>query len=200
MIRDESRQYAIIDPSPRRVAVCQLTSALARPMKAVIRAAKQTSSRLYSALAWRPSSSRHDDVVVDKRQVYKKNEKQKSCGSVNAKKKMGSLILLRCGESTWTKTGRFTGWADPDLVADGVLEMEHASRLLLSEGYEPDMCYTSRLKRAVKSTWIVLNGLNAVYLPVYKSWRLNERHYGALTGLKKMDAARELGSEVVQAW
>ncbi|KAL7517719.1 hypothetical protein ACHAWX_002617 [Stephanocyclus meneghinianus] len=73
-------------------------------------------------------------------------------------------------------------------------------RLLLSEGYEPDIIYTSRLKRAVKSTWSILNTLNTPYLPVYKSWRLNERHYGALTGLKKMDAAKELGVEVVQAW
>ena len=74
------------------------------------------------------------------------------------------------------------------------------TRLLLSEGYEPDILYTSRLKRAVKSTWTILNALNAPYLPVYKSWRLNERNYGALTGLKKMDAAKELGMEVVQAW
>jgi 2,3-bisphosphoglycerate-dependent phosphoglycerate mutase len=75
-----------------------------------------------------------------------------------------------------------------------------AARLLLSEGYEPDIIYTSRLTRAVKSTWTVLNELNAPYLPVYKSWRLNERNYGALTGLKKMDAAKTLGVEVVQAW
>lgn len=115
-------------------------------------------------------------------------------------KKPGSLILLRCGESKWTKTGRFTGWADPDIIKPGILEMEHAARLLLSEGYEPDIIYTSRLTRAVKSTWAVLNELNAPYLPVYKSWRLNERNYGALTGLKKMDAAKELGVEVVQAW
>jgi 2,3-bisphosphoglycerate-dependent phosphoglycerate mutase len=138
--------------------------------------------------------------AVKQRSNGTKKEKRKTNDTTNPKKKMGSLILLRCGESTWTKTGRFTGWADPDLVAEGVLEMEHASRLLLSEGYEPDIIYTSRLKRAVKSTWIVLNGLGAVYLPVYKSWRLNERNYGALTGLKKIDAARELGSEVVQAW
>jgi bisphosphoglycerate-dependent phosphoglycerate mutase family 1 len=72
--------------------------------------------------------------------------------------------------------------------------------LLLSEGYEPDIVFTSRLKRAVKSTWTILNALNAPYLPVYKSWRLNERNYGALTGLKKMDAAKELGMGVVQAW
>ncbi|KAL7534622.1 hypothetical protein ACHAXR_006840 [Thalassiosira sp. AJA248-18] len=114
--------------------------------------------------------------------------------------KPGSLVLLRCGESEWTKTGRFTGWADPDLVREGVLEIEHAGRLMLSEGYEPDIIYTSRLKRAVKSTWTILNSLNSPYLPVFKSWRLNERNYGALTGLKKLDAANELGMEVVQAW
>ena len=74
------------------------------------------------------------------------------------------------------------------------------SRLLLSEGYEPDILYTSRLKRAVKSTWTILNALQSSYLPVYKSWRLNERNYGALTGLKKIDAANELGFDVVQAW
>ena len=90
--------------------------------------------------------------------------------------------------------------ADPDIIKPGILEMEHAARLLLSEGYEPDIIYTSRLTRAVKSTWTVLNELNAPYLPVFKSWRLNERNYGALTGLKKMDAAKELGVEVVQAW
>jgi 2,3-bisphosphoglycerate-dependent phosphoglycerate mutase len=72
--------------------------------------------------------------------------------------------------------------------------------LLLSEGYEPDIIYTSRLKRAVKSTWTILNALDMPFLPVYKSWRLNERNYGALTGLRKMDAARELGVGVVQAW
>ena len=74
------------------------------------------------------------------------------------------------------------------------------NRLLLSEGYEPDILYTSRLKRAVKSTWTILNALQSSYLPVYKSWRLNERNYGALTGLKKIDAANELGFDVVQAW
>ena len=76
----------------------------------------------------------------------------------------------------------------------------HSNRLLLSEGYEPDILYTSRLKRAVKSTWTILNALQSSYLPVYKSWRLNERNYGALTGLKKIDAANELGFDVVQAW
>lgn len=73
-------------------------------------------------------------------------------------------------------------------------------RLLLSQGYEPDIIYTSRLKRAVKSSRVIMNAMDTPYLPVYKSWRLNERNYGALTGLKKAEAARELGVEVVQAW
>ena len=73
-------------------------------------------------------------------------------------------------------------------------------RLLLSEGYEPDVVFTSRLKRAVKSTWTLLNAISAPYLPVYKSWRLNERNYGGLTGLSKMAAAKGLGVDVVQAW
>ena len=73
-------------------------------------------------------------------------------------------------------------------------------RLLLSEGYEPDVVFTSRLKRAVKSTWTLLNAISAPYLPVYKSWRLNERNYGGLTGLSKMAAAKVLGVDVVQAW
>ena len=185
MIREESLQYAIIDPSPREVAWQKTVSAIVRPMKSLNRAVRQVSS---SASASGNESKKSS------------SSSSSTATTTNTKKKMGSLILLRCGESSWTKTGRFTGWADPDLVTEGILEMEHASRLLLSEGYEADIIYTSRLKRAVKSTWIVLNGLGAVYLPVYKSWRLNERHYGTLTGLKKMDAARELGSEVVQAW
>lgn len=124
----------------------------------------------------------------------------RSGNAKSSSKQPGQLILLRCGESEWTKNGRFTGWADVDLVEEGVLEIEHAARLLLSEGYEPDILYTSRLKRAVKSTWTILNALQSSYLPVYKSWRLNERNYGALTGLKKIDAANELGFDVVQAW
>jgi len=151
-VRDESRQYSIIDRRPKWQKPLRL---LSKPLKKVL---------------------------------------------TSKPKKPGSLILLRCGESKWTKTGRFTGWADPDIIQPGILEMEHAARLLLSEGYEPDIIYTSRLTRAVKSTWAVLNELNAPYLPVYKSWRLNERNYGALTGIKKMDAAKELGVDVVQAW
>lgn len=157
-------------------------------------------SRQYSIIDRRPKWQRalRKPVKLLTKPISKVINKSKVLR--NKPTKPGSLILLRCGESKWTKTGRFTGWADPDIIQPGILEMEHAARLLLSEGYEPDIIYTSRLTRAVKSTWTVLNELNAPYLPVYKSWRLNERNYGALTGLKKMDAAKELGVEVVQAW
>lgn len=117
-----------------------------------------------------------------------------------AKKKPGALILLRCGESTWNANQTFTGWADPDLTAAGYQECEHAARLLLAQGYSPDVVYTSRLKRAVRSAWTVLAEMDSQYLPVYKSWRLNERSYGALTGLSKKETAKELGADVVQAW
>ena len=92
------------------------------------------------------------------------------------------------------------GWADPDLSADGVREVEHAARLLLEGGWDIDLVFTSRLKRAIRSAWIILQELNEVYLPVFKSWRLNERMYGALTGLSKLQTADKLGSELVQEW
>ena len=117
-----------------------------------------------------------------------------------AKKNPGALILLRCGESTWNANQTFTGWADPDLTAAGYQECEHAARLLLAQGYSPDVVFTSRLKRAVRSAWAVLAEMDSQYLPVYKSWRLNERSYGALTGLSKKETAKELGADVVQAW
>lgn len=114
--------------------------------------------------------------------------------------KRGALILLRCGESTFNANQTFTGWADPDLTSEGIQECEHAARLLLAQGYSPDVVYTSRLKRAVRSAWTVLAEMDSQYLPVYKSYRLNERSYGALTGLSKKETAKELGADVVQAW
>ena len=92
------------------------------------------------------------------------------------------------------------GWADPDLSERGVREVEHAARLLLEEGFQIDMAYTSRLTRAIRSTWILLQEMDRVYLPVYKSWRLNERMYGALTGLSKVKTAEEVGVAKVQEW
>jgi 2,3-bisphosphoglycerate-dependent phosphoglycerate mutase len=112
----------------------------------------------------------------------------------------GILILVRHGESTWNANKTFTGWADPDLSERGYREVEHAARLLLEGGYEIDVVFTSRLKRAIRSTWIILQEMNNVYLPVFKSWRLNERMYGALTGLGKKATADTLGHELVQEW
>lgn len=112
----------------------------------------------------------------------------------------GTLILVRHGESQWNANKTFTGWADPDLSAQGYREVEHAARLLVEGGYNVDIVFTSRLKRAIRSSWILLRELNEVYLPVFKSWRLNERMYGALTGLSKTETAELLGAELVQEW
>jgi len=112
----------------------------------------------------------------------------------------GTLILVRGGESLWNVNGTFTGWADPDLSPKGKQECEHAGRLLLQQGFEPDVVYTSRLKRAIHSSWVILHEINAIYLPVYKSWRLNERNYGSLTGLSKHETAKKVGVDMVQAW
>lgn len=116
------------------------------------------------------------------------------------KTKRGALILLRCGQSEFNVNQTFTGWMDPDLTEEGVRECEHAARLLLAEGYEPDVVYTSRLTRAVKSVWTLLEGLDALYTPVFKSYRLNQRCYGSLEGLSKKDTAKEFGQDVVNAW
>ncbi|KAJ8613610.1 hypothetical protein CTAYLR_006151 [Chrysophaeum taylorii] len=118
----------------------------------------------------------------------------------NRKKKPGSLILVRHGESLWNENSTFSGWADPDLAARGEREIEHSARLLLAAGYSVDVAYTSRLKRAIRSTWILLRELDQIYRPVYKSWRLNERCYGALTGLSKPGLALEKGETQVQSW
>ena len=110
----------------------------------------------------------------------------------------GNLILVRHGESEWNANKTFTGWADPDLSEQGVRETEHAARLLLAGGFDIDVVFTSRLKRAIRSTWIILGEMNQLYIPVFKSWRLNERMYGALTGLCKKETAEQLGAELVQ--
>jgi 2,3-bisphosphoglycerate-dependent phosphoglycerate mutase len=114
----------------------------------------------------------------------------------------GTLILLRHGESEWNavKGGIFTGWADVDLSEQGKVEIEYAARLLIAGGYKIDVVFTSRLKRAIRSTWILLQECNKVYLPVFKSWRLNERFYGALQGLSKTQTAERLGEDLVQEW
>ena len=115
-------------------------------------------------------------------------------------KQPGTLILVRHGESQWNQRKLFTGWCDVDLSDRGVREMEHAARLLLERGHSVDICYTSVLKRAIRSSWILLRELHQVYRPMIKSHLLNERMYGALEGLSKPELAKELGEEIVQKW
>mmetsp|Transcript_19656 Transcript_19656/g.27272 ORF Transcript_19656/g.27272 Transcript_19656/m.27272 type:complete len:772 (-) Transcript_19656:106-2421(-) len=114
--------------------------------------------------------------------------------------KPGNLIMVCTGTSTWKQNFTFTGWADPDLTEQGIQECEHGARLLIEAGYEPDIIYTSRLKRAIRSVYTIVQELDSVYLPIFKSWRLNERMYGDVTGLSKKETAKRLGSNVVQAW
>ena len=113
---------------------------------------------------------------------------------------MPTLVLLRHGESDWNRENRFTGWTDVDLSATGVGEAHEAARLLLADGFTFDVAYTSLLRRAIRTLWIVLEDIDLMWLPVHGSWRLNERHYGALQGLDKAETAREYGDEQVRLW
>ncbi|MCB1927296.1 MAG: 2,3-diphosphoglycerate-dependent phosphoglycerate mutase [Rhodocyclaceae bacterium] len=113
---------------------------------------------------------------------------------------MYKIVLLRHGESTWNKENRFTGWTDVDLTETGVAEARAAGRLLRREGFAFDLAYTSVLKRANKTLNIVLEELDALWLPVEHSWRLNERHYGALQGLNKAETAAKFGDQQVLVW
>lgn len=110
----------------------------------------------------------------------------------------GTLILVRNGESDAETT--FSGWNDPDISEKGLREVQHAGRLLREAGYDPDVVFTSRLKRAIHSTWAIMREMDNIYLPVFKSWRLNGRHYGSLTGLSKPEVAETFGAELVQKW
>jgi len=113
---------------------------------------------------------------------------------------MSKLILLRHGESLWNRANRFTGWEDIDLSEQGLAEARTAASLLSRHGLEFDVCYTSVLKRAIRTLWIVLDEMDRMWLPVIRSWRLNERHYGALQGLDKDEMRRQAGPEQVQQW
>ena len=113
---------------------------------------------------------------------------------------MHKLVLLRHGESAWNKENRFTGWTDVDLSPVGIEEAKAAGRALKSSGYEFDIAYTSVLKRAIRTLWIALDELDRLWLPIEKSWRLNERHYGALQGLNKAEMAAKFGEEQVLVW
>ena len=113
---------------------------------------------------------------------------------------MHKLVLLRHGESDWNRENRFTGWTDVDLSPKGVEEARAGGRLLQAGGYRFDLCFTSLLKRAIRTLWIGLEELDQMWLPVEKSWRLNERHYGALQGLNKAETASKFGEEQVLVW
>ena len=110
------------------------------------------------------------------------------------------LVLLRHGESTWNKENRFTGWTDVDLSEQGLKEAQNAGKVLKDEGYIFDIAFTSVLKRAIRTLWMTLDELDLMWIPVERSWRLNERHYGALQGLNKAETAVKFGEEQVHIW
>jgi 2,3-bisphosphoglycerate-dependent phosphoglycerate mutase len=110
------------------------------------------------------------------------------------------LVLLRHGESEWNKENRFSGWTDVDLSDQGVIEAHKAGKLLKENGFTFDIAFTSVLKRGIRTLWIVLDELDLLWIPVFKSWRLNERHYGALQGYYKAKMAAELGEDQVLIW
>ena len=113
---------------------------------------------------------------------------------------MHKLVLIRHGESQWNKENRFTGWKDVDLSEKGIVEAHAAGKLLRAEGFEFDEAYTSVLKRAIRTLWIILDEMDCMWIPETKSWLLNERHYGALQGLNKAEIAAKYGDEQVLIW
>ncbi|HEV3019805.1 MAG TPA: 2,3-diphosphoglycerate-dependent phosphoglycerate mutase [Burkholderiaceae bacterium] len=110
------------------------------------------------------------------------------------------LILLRHGQSQWNQEDRFTGWTDVDLTEQGEREAREAARRLCGRGFAFDIAYTSMLRRAIRTLWIVLDGVDRMWIPVVHSWRLNERHYGALQGLNKHETAQRFGQAQVHLW
>lgn len=113
---------------------------------------------------------------------------------------MHKLVLLRHGESLWNRENRFTGWTDVDLTDHGREEARRAGRLLAEGGYDFDVAYTSVLKRAIKTLWLALEEMDRMWIPIHGSWRLNERHYGALQGLNKAETAQKYGEDQVLVW
>jgi len=113
---------------------------------------------------------------------------------------MIKLVVVRHGESTWNKENRFTGWTDVDLSEKGRQEAKEAGQVLRAGGYTFDVTYTSVLKRAIRTLWITLDEMDLMWIPVHRSWRLNERHYGALQGLNKAETAAKFGEEQVKIW
>ncbi|MBN2736452.1 MAG: 2,3-diphosphoglycerate-dependent phosphoglycerate mutase [Spirochaetales bacterium] len=113
---------------------------------------------------------------------------------------MHKLVLLRHGESQWNKENRFTGWTDVDLSEKGIAEALEAGEILKHKGFEFDLAYTSLLKRAIKTLWTVMETMDLMWIPVHRSWRLNERHYGELQGLNKAETAAKHGDDQVLIW
>ncbi len=113
---------------------------------------------------------------------------------------MYKLVLVRHGQSAWNLENRFTGWVDVDLSEAGIKEATEGARLLKEGGYTFDVAYTSLLKRAIRTLWIIMDEMDLMWIPVYRNWRLNERHYGALTGLDKAETAERHGMEQVFIW
>ncbi len=113
---------------------------------------------------------------------------------------MHKVVLLRHGESTWNKENRFTGWTDVGLSEKGVQEAKEAANMLKDGGFTFDIAYTSVLRRGIQTLWIVLDKMDLMWIPVHRSWRLNERHYGALQGKFKKKMAAEVGEEQVLIW
>lgn len=113
---------------------------------------------------------------------------------------MYKLVLVRHGESTWNKENRFTGWTDVDLSEKGIGEANEGGLVLKEQGYTFDIAYTSVLKRAIRTLWLILDEMDLMWIPVVRDWRLNERHYGALQGLNKSETAAKFGEEQVKIW
>ncbi|OGX10930.1 MAG: phosphoglyceromutase [Omnitrophica bacterium RIFOXYB12_FULL_50_7] len=113
---------------------------------------------------------------------------------------MYKVVLIRHGESTWNKENRFTGWTDVDLSEKGLKEAQDGGQLLKKEGYVFDIAFTSVLKRAIRTLWIVLDQMDLMWIPVIRDWRLNERHYGSLQGLNKSETAAKFGEDQVKIW
>jgi len=113
---------------------------------------------------------------------------------------MFKLVLVRHGESEWNRENRFTGWTDVDLSEKGRAEALEGGRILKQEGYTFDVAYTSLLKRAIRTLWTILDEMDLMWIPVHRSWRLNERHYGALQGLNKSETADKFGEDQVKIW
>jgi 2,3-bisphosphoglycerate-dependent phosphoglycerate mutase len=121
------------------------------------------------------------------------------CG-IGKENHMTKLVLLRHGQSEWNLENRFTGWTDVDLTPKGISQARESGRLLREGGFEFDIAYTSVLKRAIRTLWIALDEMDRMWVPVERTWRLNERHYGALQGLNKAETAEKYGDEQVLIW